>query len=321
MSHIERSKFSRNQVMMTLSAIAYIPFQSIIALQDNLNSAEALEQAYSAIWWAKEGPIIVYAVKNKLTEDYVVVIKGPVFKPGLPFLLNLYESFNAGRQISLPYSRLGSAKVASGILQSIRDINDMIYSGRTLKQVLNNFPMRTKVYVTGHSLGGSLAAAYAAKTACDNSRELDIIPYTFGAPAMGNDSFANLFDTGKANFLFARTSRCANSRDIMPYFWNDLQAMTTVDYGKTKCSVDFSLCIESMERLLIISKVFYVQPPLQLELKGDVGYNDSFFREALFQHQPNTYLTLLGLSPIDSPAQSLFCPDYNLLSHDDCFNK
>jgi hypothetical protein len=90
MKHLDMGKFSRDQVMMTLSAIAYSPFHSIVALQDNLNSAEALEQAYSAIWWGKDGSIVVYAVKNKLTEDYVVIISGPVFKPGLPFLFSLY---------------------------------------------------------------------------------------------------------------------------------------------------------------------------------------------------------------------------------------
>jgi len=300
MNLLDRSKFSRDQVMMTLSAIAYTPFRSIVALQDCLNGAEALEQAYTAIWWGKTGSIALFAVKNKLTEEYVVIIRGPVFRPGLAFLLNLYESFNMGRQISLPYSRLGSAKVAAGILQAILEINDMIYSGRTIKQVLNNFPVRTKVFITGHSLGGSLAAAYAAKVVCSNSRELDIIPYTFGAPAMGNDLFANLFDPGNPNSLFNHSSRCANVRDIIPDLWNDLPAMTTVDYGDSKCPVDFSLCIEYMERLLIVSKVFYVQPPLQLELKGDLGLNESFFQEALFQHQPNTYLSLLGLGPIDN---------------------
>jgi hypothetical protein len=76
--------------------------------------------------------------------------------------------------------------------------------------------------------------------------------------------------------------------------------MATVDYGAVQCPVDFSLCIECMERLLIVSKVFYVQPPLQLELQGDIGHNEGFFQEALFQHQPNTYLSLLGLGPIDN---------------------
>jgi hypothetical protein len=212
----------------------------------------------------------------------------------------LYEDLILNRQESLPSDQLGEAKVAAGILESLQNISNSIYSGRTLQHVLNNFPMRTKVYVTGHSLGGSLAAAYAVKAACSNSGELDIISYTFGAPAMGNDSFANLFDPAKANSLFTQVSRCVNVRDIIPYLWNDLQGMMMGDYGNAKCSIDFSLCIECMERLLIVSKVFYAQPPLQLELKGDIGHDDNFFREALFQHQPNTYLSLLGLDPIDN---------------------
>jgi hypothetical protein len=269
-------------------------------LQDNLNGAVALEHNFSAIWWEKDNGTILYVVKNKSAQEYVVVFRGPVFKPGLSFLLNLYEDLTLNRQESLPYSQTGAAKVAVGILESLQNISNSTYSGRTLHQVLNNFPTRTKVYVTGHSLGGSLAAVYAAKAACSNSGELDIIPYTFGAPAMGNDLFAHLFDSAKPNSLFTQSSRCVNVRDIMPHLWGDLQGLAMVDFGNAKCSIDFSLCIECMERLLIISRVFYVQPPLQLELKGDIGQNESFFQEALFQHQPNTYLSLLGLEPIDN---------------------
>lgn len=300
MKHSDGNNFSLHQVLMTLSAVAYMPFHSIDMLQDNLNRTAALEQAFSAIWWKKNNTAIVFLAKNKLTQEYVVVFRGPVFKPRLSFLLNLYEDLILNRQESLPSERLGAAKVAAGILESIRDMSNATYSGRTLQQVLNNFPMRTKVYVTGHSLGGSLAAAYAAKAACSNSGELDIISYTFGAPAMGNDSFANLFDPAKPNSLFTQVSRCVNARDIVPYLWNDLKGMMRGDYGNEKSTIDFSLCIECMERLLIVSKVFYVQPPLQLELKGDIRHDDSFFRETLFQHQPNTYLSLLGLDPIDN---------------------
>jgi hypothetical protein len=300
MKHSDESAFSLNQVMMTLSAVAYMPFHSVNMLQDNLNRAEALQQNYSVIWWEKNNGNIVYVVKNTLTRDYVVVFRGPVFKLGLSSLLNLYEDLILNRQESLRYTQVGEVKVAAGILESLDDIGNLTYSGKTLQQVLNNFPTRTKVYVTGHSLGGSLAAAYAVKATGNNSVELDILPYTFGAPAMGNNSFAGLFDGANANFIFAGASRCVNVRDIMPRLWGDLQGIAMVDYGNVKCSIDFSLCIECMERLLIVSKVFYVQPPLQLELKGDIGHDEGFFQEALFQHQPNTYLSLLGLDPIDN---------------------
>ena len=300
MKYPDKGNFSMDQVMMTLSAVAYMPFHSIAMLQDNLNKAEALEQTYTAIWWEKDNTTILYVVKNKTTQEYTVVFRGPVFKPALSFLLNLYEDLILNRQESLPYNQTENAKVAAGILESLQNISNSTYSGRTINQVLNNFPMRTKVYVTGHSLGGSLAATYAVRAACSNSNQLDIIPYTFGAPAMGNDSFANLFHPERPNPLFKQATRCANVRDIMPNLWNDLQGITRIDYGSARCSIDFSLCIECMERLLIVARVFYVQPPPQLELKGDIGHSDDFFTEAMHQHQPNTYLTLLGLDPIDN---------------------
>ena len=156
------------------------------------------------------------------------------------------------------------------------------------------------MYITGHSLGGSLAAAYAAKFFCSSSTELEIIPYTFGAPSVGNDSFADLFDPANVNFLFSQSVRCINVRDIMPFAWNNLSGITTVDYGKVKCPVDLTLGIEYLERLLILSRVFYSQPPAQLQLKGDDRGTESFYRKALYQHEPNTYLKSLGLDPIET---------------------
>jgi hypothetical protein len=299
MDQSHKSKFTMQQVMASLSAVAYMPFHSINTLQENLNDAGSLEAAYTAVWWGKNGSLVVYVVKNKYTNDYAVIFKGKAFRPALAFLIKLYEDLDLGHQEPLPYSRLGGAKVALGILDIIQEIGTSSYGGRTLQQVLNHLPVRTKVYMAGHSLGGSLATVYAAKIACSNAAELDIIPYTFGAPAVGNDLFANLFDPTHVNFLFTRSSRCINTRDIMPFAFNDLRGITTVDYGKTTCSVDFKVCLECLERLLILSRVFYTQPPPELELKGDDGWTDSFFRKALHQHQPNTYLNILGLDPID----------------------
>lgn len=284
---------------MSLSAVAYLPFHSISMLQDNLNAVDTLEQAYTAVWWEKNSSLVAFVVKNRLTNVYAVVFRGEAFKPSLPFLVQLYEDLKVNRQESLPYSRLGNAKVAAGMLDIIEDLGTSTYSGRTLQQVLNNLPAKTIVYMTGHSLGGSLATVYAAKIICSNSAQLDIIPYTFGSPAIGNDLFADLFDNTNVNFLFSQSSRCINTRDIMPFAWNNLQGMTTIDFGNVKCPVDFKLCIEYVDRLLIISRVFYSQPPPALEIKGEDNGMEGFLQKALYHHQPNTYLAMLGLNPIE----------------------
>jgi hypothetical protein len=154
------------------------------------------------IWWEKTSSAIVYMVKNKITDAYAIIFKRQVFKPSLSFLIQLYEDLNIGRQDPLPHSRLGNAKVAAGILDILSDISDPTYEGRTLRQVLNDLPVQTKVYITGHSIGGSLATAY---------------------------SFTDLFDPNSVNYLFTESSRCINTRDIMPFAWNNLSGVTTVD--------------------------------------------------------------------------------------------
>jgi len=299
-------KYSSDQVMMTLSAIAYTSFDSIAVLQKNLDEAEALRGAYEAIWWARDNVNSLYIVKDRLNEDYAIAIRGPLFRFGLSFLLDLYETLDIDQQAYLPYSQLqpGNAKIAAGLLEAIQSISDFSYNGRNITQIVNNIPKGSKVYITGHSLGGMLATAFAVKMACSNPKELDIIPYTFGTPAAGNKSFGDLFNRHSSQCLFSHSSRCVNSRDIIPYAWHDLQGIPAIDYGNIKFPIDFTLCLDCIARLLILSRVAYVQPSLKLQLPGKIEPGAGFFQEAMLQHHHNTYLELLGLNPIRSASYS-----------------
>lgn len=300
MNQLVKGVPSVEQLLMTLSAVGYMPAHSLSTLQVNLNKVEFLEQAYTAVWWGGNNTIFAFLVRNNFTEDYTLVIRGPMFKFGLSMLFNLYEDLDVARQVSLPYSRLGEAKIAAGVLEMAQGINDLIYAGRTLLQVITKLPIHTKLYATGHSLGGALAAVYAAKASCNNLNELEIIPYTFGAPAVGNKAFADLFNAVHVNCLFTQSLRCENTDDVIPHIWSNLPNIATIDYENVRLPAELSLCIECIERMLILSKVFYVQPRAQLQLKTENDRFETFFREAMYQHQPNTYLTLLGLDPINS---------------------
>ena len=304
MNKIFTGKYSQAQVMMTLSAIAYIPFDSIPSLQDNLNSAEALENKYEVIWCAGDEAGLVYAVRNIVTRDYTIVIRGAVFQFGLAFLFDWYEDLDMGRLSSLPHSELAVAKVASGILDNVREVNDLTCDGKTLKQLVNNFPTGSKVYITGHSLGGTIASVYAAELACSNIPGLNIIPYIFGAPTAGNPAFAELFQPASNYCLFPESFWYVNSLDTIPYAWHDLQGIPGVDYGKIKCPIDLVLCLDNLTRLLILAGVTYAQPAFVQQLPGQLRQSDNFFGEAMYQHQHNTYLHLMGLNPVLSTAFS-----------------
>ncbi len=300
MSQSRHVKYSPDQVMMTLAAIAYTSFDSINTLQECLSSAEALEQEQQAIWWAKNESQVVYVAKNVVTEEYAVAIRDRVFHFDFSLLFGLYEYLDVTQQVLLPYSQLGQARIAAGLSDTIFLFSNLLYNGRTLHQVLNDLPPRTKVYITGHSLGGTLASVYAAKLACSNFPDLDIIPYTFGAPAAGNKSFADLFNPGSSQCLFPQASRCVNHLDTIPLVWQGLQDIPAMDYGPIKCPIDFTLGLDCLARLLILARVHYAQGPAQLQLTGRVEPNTSFFGEAMYQHQHNTYMNLLHLKPIRS---------------------
>jgi hypothetical protein len=304
MSQSKSNQSSTDKVLMTLSAISYLPFHSTSGLQENLDEAEVLDQAYDAIWSARDNTNSVYVTRNKVNGEYVLVIKGPVFQFGLSFMFELYDNLEIAQQVHFPYSQLKDVRIAAGVLAAIQRINSLCCDGRTLEQIVNNFAKGSKVYLTGHSLGGTIAAAYAARLAHNNRKELEIIPYTFGAPVAGNGQFADLFNPNSNQCVFPRSSRRVNSRDIIPFAWHDLQSMPAVDYGKIKCPIDFTLCLDCLARMLIINRAVYAAPTLKLQLQGRLVPDMSFFQEAALQHQPNTYLALLGLNPVGADVYS-----------------
>uniref|UniRef100_A0A0K0F1Q3 Lipase_3 domain-containing protein n=1 Tax=Strongyloides venezuelensis TaxID=75913 RepID=A0A0K0F1Q3_STRVS len=70
-----------------------------------------------------------------------------------------------------------------------------------------------KVYVTGHSLGGALAALCAVRIRLENYRNSsDIYLYTFGEPRVGSSKFAFNFDE-----LVPNSWRVIHSKDIVPH--------------------------------------------------------------------------------------------------------
>ena len=68
-----------------------------------------------------------------------------------------------------------------------------------------------KVFVTGHSLGGALAALIAHRISTELQPDVDAV-YTFGMPRPGNKAFADLYNQQ----LGMRTYRLVHGEDIVP---------------------------------------------------------------------------------------------------------
>jgi triacylglycerol lipase len=75
-----------------------------------------------------------------------------------------------------------------------------------------------RLFITGHSLGGALAAVAALRLVQDNVVALDRIlgVYTFGMPRAGNDLFAQDYRAIAGSGLADRTYRFIEGADIVP---------------------------------------------------------------------------------------------------------
>jgi acetyl esterase/lipase len=90
------------------------------------------------------------------------------------------------------------------------DAADVVWSG--LKQLLERcVPPGGKVFVTGHSPGGALAALIANRIGTELQADVDAV-YTFGMPRAGSKAFADLYNRQ----LGMRTYRLVHGEDVVP---------------------------------------------------------------------------------------------------------
>jgi hypothetical protein len=109
----------------------------------------------------------------------------------------------------------GSVKVHANYYQAL----NMVY-GQVLSSINNRLRRGTRVFITGHSRGGSLATLCAYRL-----KQIDKIDvaglYTFGAPRVGNDHFRSLYRNAG---LWDKTFRWVRDRDMGPR-WPDFDTV------------------------------------------------------------------------------------------------
>jgi hypothetical protein len=125
---------------------------------------------------------------------------------------------------------------------------DAVRTGRRARRVLERARLRVSraprdgpgaaghpVWLTGHSLGGSLAALAAFRLALDGVTVGGV--HTVGAPAVGDLALAVVYDVGLG--LRDRTQRWVNDHDVIPMAFDLLPGY--VDLGTTNVFVRRSL--------------------------------------------------------------------------------
>lgn len=168
-----------------------------------------------------------------------------------------------------------------------------------------------EISVVGHSLGGNLTTVYAPWLHAEVSASGRTVPamstYTFAAPTAGNEAFVKLYhDT------IGRSYRYWNVRDVVSRAWQDLPAikkMFGTDPGP-ECPWWAKGAIDVFEGLLEASEWWQRSNYCHTNGDGDclqasVSGHDDWFLEVAYQHNHNTYLSLLGAKPIKCKTSSV----------------
>jgi len=166
-----------------------------------------------------------------------------------PFTFNSAVSVHAGFDNSL--------------VLFINKLNDPRYSA---------FPAgNIRIILTGHSLGGAIATLYAA--ALKKNNITDVVTYTFGAPAVGKDSFVQKYGD-------LCLYRIRNEYDPIPYLTYLPALISNWDYKHTgqmkvfnKQGVDITSIYENKDFLDIGKLLFNMSEHSSLKYAGVIKRN------------------------------------------------
>ncbi len=289
---------------MTLAGIAYGQPGDIAGYleTDTLTAGD-----WKLHWIAEQQAVPVnfaYIAVSKSSGAYCIAIRGTYPNPFSPAYwddgnqdnpLGAMQPWPLGSRFGLSAGPMVSAGTADAFLNLIA-LSD---GSQSLQTAIEAIPGKATVYVTGHSLGGTLAPVIALwMTSLANG----LVPqvYCFAGMTPGNQPFADLFGPGSK--LAGRVRRYTNTLDSVPYGWD--RVMATRDFYQP--APRGGVLVEAAITLLAYKLTDYGYAPIgeEILLTGVPSPPKisceivAFVIENLSQHFPDTYLSLLGAPPL-----------------------
>jgi hypothetical protein len=254
--------------------------------------------------------------KNKLTEQYALVIRGTLIEfSNAGFQNFILQDFNIFTIKKWEYAdTVKEAYISNGAFKGFQNLLQLRdgTTGLTIKEFIEQkIRVSASLVISGHSLGGNLAyplAGYLKKELpADKKNILQLI--TFGAPAAGNAAFVQDMEE-----KFPNAERYAIDKDIAPAFpdndrMGEIAKITGLDKvlqikGLPVNSGDLLNIAENiLEQTNVINKTNkYVQSQKHLRLltpEDPDSSNTSLSVEAIFDrayqfHKIDKYAGLLG---------------------------
>lgn len=297
------------KITMTLASLCYVNENNPTFIKDSLKVQLAM-QNYSTQgkWKLAWGPALssdnanmMYIAKDTTQSPtaYCLAIRGTDWC----FVSNIIQDLYVWNQLPYPYgSAHDTVKVAQGTLgglDTLLQITDP-ETGQTVQQFLNSLPTEgADFYITGHSLGGALATIFTSWFLdAGFGAKFRVKSYTYAAPSVGNEGYRVYFD----NLIVsnnAQSFRLINSRDLVPRFCANLQAIID-DQIPTTLPPLVTATVETVQNYFSDSIVYKnvastidIGTYIPTNCPGSPGDLNNYECWVGFEHDHNNYLRLL----------------------------
>lgn len=276
--------------MITLCNLAYDDFDQIA------NQVDGTSWLGQTVVWGPQQIVkedasesLAYIAYRASKNEYTVVIRGTELDSWDAWVTEDFDTHKTEPLTNLIPNAPAGARLSQGTYNGIHDLNDLTDNGQTIVQFLQqaNPPY---LYVTGHSLGGTLTPvmyAYLLSVLSASNRTQPMALWSFAGLTPGNGDFNTYLDSLK-NPAFPW--RLYNTLDIAPNCWGNQAAIETI-YSPT-------IPYGEPEKL-VIDLLFdraagngYAQPPdggfpLPGTIQAESGWR--WADEAAYQHHSTTY--------------------------------
>jgi hypothetical protein len=314
------------KLALQLSALAYVDENTDASQQQMIDGINAgLQAAGYSDWSVAWGPALdqdrsnmMYVAANTAGDHVAVSVRGTDWS----FWLDWVEDFDNFLPLT-PYSAFGvpvgpSVKIAQGTGDGVSILLALNDGTSDLRSFITTKAQTAQILVTGHSLGGCLAAALAPCIATWRGSAANMSVYTFAAPSPGNAEFSDYY-----NGLFqapqpapASTAfRFYNSFDVVPNGWASLSTVETyyppllpcpsdikdvINFAVGKVGSEYAQLGTATDGSAVELPGSFLDPfDLESTIAEFTPIGDTLFLlEAAQQHHPTTYQKLLNAPPI-----------------------
>jgi len=284
--------------LMTLAGLAYGDPQKLDGYLAGSQTA-----AWRVVWAAAAELVpdtFAFIARDGESSRYAIVIRGTYPHPlNIAYWNDATLDSPYGPMQPWPGDATGKAKIAKGTSKAFGDILKLQDSaGKSFADAAGALPPGADIYITGHSLGGTLAPVVGLWL---SERPVPVTPIVcaFAGMTPGNAAFAALFGPGTR--LDGRVWRYNNTLDTVPYGWD--RVWSAIGFYKPRPS-SFLVKVAIGFMGLILSFYGFRAIGTEVPLKGTVNAPVfksnlvSYVIENLRQHLPETYLALLGAAPL-----------------------